>query len=343
MPKCNICGAELTPGAKFCTGCGTLVPQDVSSAPEQPSFQQTPVSNDPVVSPAPEQPAPAATAFNQAVGSSASGQTAFEQAVSSNDAPKNIYSDVPQYGQPDAGTSQPAGSQPAGAQPGFNGQPPVGGQPGFNGQPPVGGQPGFNGQPPVGGQPGFNGQPPVGGQPGAGSFYYGQPASPQKKKTGRIAAIIAAVVAVIAIIVIVVVVLSNRNTYKTPIEKFEKGINNRDTSTLLEAFPLDPKYESLYKLAGDSIGDQLLSSFDSEYDGCKVKIEINDTERLTSSELSDAADSSFASSFGDDYDLTEGYYVYCTVKTTGNGSSESEDSTITVCKWDGKWYIFDLN
>ena len=302
MPKCNICGAELTPGAKFCTGCGTLVPQDVSSAPEQPSFQQTPVSNDPVVSPAPEQPAPAATAFNQAVGSSASGQTAFEQAVSSNDAPKNIYSDVPQYGQPDAGTSQPAGAQP-----------------------------------------GFNGQPPVGGQPGAGSFYYGQPASPQKKKTGLIAAIIAAVVAVIAIIVIVVVVLSNRNTYKTPIEKFEKGINNRDTSTLLEAFPIDPKYESLYKLAGDSFGDELLSSFDSEYDGCKVKIEINDTERLTSSELSDAADSSFASSFGDDYDLTEGYYVYCTVKTTGNGSSESEDSTITVCKWDGKWYIFDLN
>ena len=282
MPKCNICGAELTPGAKFCTGCGTLVPQDVSSAPEQ--------------------PAPAATAFNQAVGSSASGQTAFEQAVSSNDAPKNIYSDVPQYGQPDAGTSQPAGAQP-----------------------------------------GFNGQPPVGGQPGAGSFYYGQPASPQKKKTGLIAAIIAAVVAVIAIIVIVVVVLSNRNTYKTPIEKFEKGINNRDTSTLLEAFPIDPKYESLYKLAGDSFGDELLSSFDSEYDGCKVKIEINDTERLTSSELSDAADSSFASSFGDDYDLTEGYYVYCTVKTTGNGSSESEDSTITVCKWDGKWYIFDLN
>ena len=306
MPKCNICGAELTPGAKFCTGCGTLVPQDVSSAPEQ--------------------PAPAATAFNQAVGSSASGQTAFEQAVSSNDAPKNIYSDVPQYGQPDAGTSQPAGAQP-----------------GFNGQPPVGGQPDFNGQPPVGGQPGFNGQPPVGGQPGAGSFYYGQPASPQKKKTGLIAAIIAAVVAVIAIIVIVVVVLSNRNTYKTPIEKFEKGINNRDTSTLLEAFPIDPKYESLYKLAGDSFGDELLSSFDSEYDGCKVKIEINDTERLTSSELSDAADSSFASSFGDDYDLTEGYYVYCTVKTIGNGSSESEDSTITVCKWDGKWYIFDLN
>ena len=326
MPKCNICGAELTPGAKFCTGCGTLVPQDVSSAPEQPSFQQTPVSNDPVVSPAPEQPAPAATAFNQAVGSSASGQTAFEQAVSSNDAPKNIYSDVPQYGQPDAGTSQPAGAQP-----------------GFNGQPPVGGQPDFNGQPPVGGQPGFNGQPPVGGQTGAGSFYYGQPASPQKKKTGLIAAIIAAVVAVIAIIVIVVVVLSNRNTYKTPIEKFEKGINNRDTSTLLEAFPIDPKYESLYKLAGDSFGDELLSSFDSEYDGCKVKIEINDTERLTSSELSDAADSSFASSFGDDYDLTEGYYVYCTVKTIGNGSSESEDSTITVCKWDGKWYIFDLN
>ena len=119
MSKCNICGADLAPGAKFCTGCGTPVPQDLNPAPA----------------------APASTAFQQAVSSSAGNPTAFEQAVSSNNAPKNIYSDVPQYGQPDAGTSQPVG-----AQPGFNGQPPVGGQPGFNGQPPVGGQPDFTGQ-----------------------------------------------------------------------------------------------------------------------------------------------------------------------------------------------------
>lgn len=298
MSKCNICGADLAPGAKFCTGCGTPVPQDVNPVPvEQPSFQQAPGQNAPDLQQAPTQAASEPTAFQQAVSSSAGNPTAFEQAVSSNNAPKNIYNDVPQYGQP-----------------------------------------------PVGGQPDFNGQPPVGGQPGANSFYYGQPpVQPKKKKTGLIVGIVAAIVAALAIIIILIVVLSNRNTYKTPIEKFEKGINNRDTSTLLEAFPIDPKYESLYKLAGDSFGDELLSSFDSEYDGCKVKIEINDTERLTSSELSDAADSSFASSFGDDYDLTEGYYVYCTVKTTGNGSSESENSTITVCKWDGKWYIFDLN
>ena len=178
MSKCNICGADLAPGAKFCTGCGTPVPQDLNPAPA----------------------APASTAFQQAVSSSAGNPTAFEQAVSSNNAPKNIYNDVPQYGQPDAGTSQPAGSQP-----------------------------------------GFNGQPPVGGQPGANSFYYGQPPmQPQKKKTGLIAGIVAAVVAALAIIIILIVVLSTRNTYKTPIEKFEKGINNRDTSTLMEAFPLNP-------------------------------------------------------------------------------------------------------
>ena len=329
MSKCNICGADLAPGAKFCTGCGTPVPQDLNPAPA----------------------APASTAFQQAVSSSAGNPTAFEQAVSSNNAPKNIYSDVPQYRQPDAGTSQPVGAQPGfngqppvGGQLGFNGQPPVGGQPDFNGQQPIGGQPDFNGQPPVGGQPDFNGQPPVGGQPGANSFYYGQPPmQPQKKKTGLIAGIIAAVVAALAIIIILIVVLSTRNTYKTPIEKFEKGINNRDTSTLMEAFPLNPEHPSLYKIAGESVGDYVLDDFDSEFDGQKIKIEITGKEKLTQLQLSNAEDSIYASLYGSDYKLTSGYRVYCTISVIGDDSYEPEDSTITVCKLDGKWYIFGID
>ncbi len=317
MSKCNICGADLAPGAKFCTGCGTPVPQDLNPAPA----------------------APASTAFQQAVSSSAGNPTAFEQAVSSNNAPKNIYSDVPQYGQPDAGTSQPVG-----AQPGFNGQPPVGGQPDFNGQQPIGGQPDFNGQQPVGGQPDFSGQQPVGGQPGANSFYYGQPPmQPQKKKTGLIAGIVAAVVAALAIIIILIVVLSTRNTYKTPIEKFEKGINNRDTSTLMEAFPLNPEHPSLYKIAGESVGDYVLDDFDSEFDGQKIKIEITGKEKLTQLQLSNAEDSIYASLYGSDYKLTSGYRVYCTISVIGDDSYEPEDSTITVCKLNGKWYIFGID
>ena len=293
MSKCNICGADLAPGAKFCTGCGTPVPQDLNPAPA----------------------APASTAFQQAVSSSAGNPTAFEQAVSSNNAPKNIYNDVPQYGQPDAGTSQPAGSQP-----------------------------GFNGQPPVGGQPDFSGQQPVGGQPGANSFYYGQPPmQPQKKKTGLIAGIVAAVVAALAIIIILIVVLSTRNTYKTPIEKFEKGINNRDTSTLMEAFPLNPEHPSLYKIAGESVGDYVLDDFDSEFDGQKIKIEITGKEKLTQLQLSNAEDSIYASLYGSDYKLTSGYRVYCTISVIGDDSYEPEDSTITVCKLDGKWYIFGID
>lgn len=281
MSKCNICGADLAPGAKFCTGCGTPVPQDLNPAPA----------------------APASTAFQQAVSSSAGNPTAFEQAVSSNNAPKNIYSDVPQYGQPDAGTSQPAGSQP-----------------------------------------GFNGQPPVGGQPGANSFYYGQPPmQPQKKKTGLIAGIVAAVVAALAIIIILIVVLSTRNTYKTPIEKFEKGINNRDTSTLMEAFPLNPEHPSLYKIAGESVGDYVLDDFDSEFDGQKIKIEITGKEKLTQLQLSNAEDSIYASLYGSDYKLTNGYRVYCTISVIGDDSYEPEDSTITVCKLNGKWYIFGID
>ena len=355
MSKCNICGADLAPGAKFCTGCGTPVPQDLNPAPaEQPSFQQTPNQNGSDLQQAPSQntpdlqqasaqAAPAPTAFQQAVSSSAGNPTAFEQAVSSNNAPKNIYSDVPQYGQPDS-ASRPAAGQPAGVQPGFNGQPPVGGQPDFNGQPPVGGQPDFSGQQPVGGQPDFSGQPPVGGQPGANSFYYGQPpVQPQKKKTGLIAGIVAAVVAALAIIIILIVVLSTRNTYKTPIEKFEKGINNRDTSTLMEAFPLNPEHPSLYKIAGESVGDYVLDDFDSEFDGQKIKIEITGKEKLTQLQLSNAEDSIYASLYGSDYKLTSGYRVYCTISVIGDDSYEPEDSTITVCKLNGKWYIFGID
>ena len=329
MSKCNICGADLAPGAKFCTGCGTPVPQDLNPAPA----------------------APASTAFQQAVSSSAGNPTAFEQAVSSNNAPKNIYSDVPQYRQPDAGTSQPVGAQPGfngqppvGGQPDFNGQQPIGGQPDFNGQQPVGGQPDFSGQQPVGGQADFSGQQPVGGQPGANSFYYGQPPmQPQKKKTGLIAGIVAAVVAALAIIIILIVVLSTRNTYKTPIEKFEKGINNRDTSTLMEAFPLNPEHPSLYKIAGESVGDYVLDDFDSEFDGQKIKIEITGKEKLTQLQLSNAEDSIYASLYGSDYKLTSGYRVYCTISVIGDDSYEPEDSTITVCKLDGKWYIFGID
>ena len=258
---------------------------------------------------------------------------------------------MPQYGQPDAGTSQPVGAQPGfngqppvGGQPGFNGQPPVGGQPDFTGQQPIGGQPDFNGQQPVGGQPDFSGQQPVGGQPGANSFYYGQPPmQPQKKKTGLIAGIVAAVVAALAIIIILIVVLSTRNTYKTPIEKFEKGINNRDTSTLMEAFPLNPEHPSLYKIAGESVGDYVLDDFDSEFDGQKIKIEITGKEKLTQLQLSNAEDSIYASLYGSDYKLTSGYRVYCTISVIGDDSYEPEDSTITVCKLDGKWYIFGID
>ena len=166
---------------------------------------------------------------------------------------------------------------------------------------------------------------------------------PQKKKTGLIAGIVAAVVAALAIIIILIVVLSTRNTYKTPIEKFEKGINNRDTSTLMEAFPLNPEHPSLYKIAGESVGDYVLDDFDSEFDGQKIKIEITGKEKLTQLQLSNAEDSIYASLYGSDYKLTSGYRVYCTISVIGDDSYEPEDSTITVCKLNGKWYIFGID
>lgn len=46
---CNKCGQEIKPGAKFCTKCGTPVPQVQQPAPEQPAKPKK-------AQPAPEQP-----------------------------------------------------------------------------------------------------------------------------------------------------------------------------------------------------------------------------------------------------------------------------------------------
>ena len=59
---CNKCGQEIKPGAKFCTKCGTPVPQVQQPAPEQPAkpkkAQPAPeqLAKPKKAQPAPEQP-----------------------------------------------------------------------------------------------------------------------------------------------------------------------------------------------------------------------------------------------------------------------------------------------
>ncbi|WP_455721136.1 zinc-ribbon domain-containing protein [Agathobacter sp.] len=179
------------------------------------------------------------------------------------------------------------------------------------------------------------------------SFNY-QPVEPAKKKglgAGAIIAIVCGVIALIAIILIVVIVItSGSKGYKKPIETFEDGLNDRDAKKILSVLPLDDTSSALLGLGSDYLGDELIDEMGLNDSSYTINIKIKDADKLSESELYDVADSNTFSYFSSDsYTLSEGYEVHCTAVINEDGDYDSEDVTFTVCKWDGKWYIFDIN
>ena len=180
------------------------------------------------------------------------------------------------------------------------------------------------------------------------AFNY-QPVEPPKKKkglgAGAIVAIVCGVVALIAIILIVVIVItSGSKGYKKPIETFEEGLNKRDAKKIMSVLPLDDTSSALLDLGADYLGDELIDEMGLNDSSYTIKIKIKDADKLSESELYDVADSNTFSYFSSDsYTLSEGYEVHCTAVVNEDGDTASEDVTFTVCKWDGEWYIFDIN
>lgn len=180
------------------------------------------------------------------------------------------------------------------------------------------------------------------------SFNY-QPVEPAKKKkglgAGAIIAIVCGVIALIAIVLIVVIVItSGSKGYKKPIETFEDGLNDRDAKKILSVLPLDDTSSALLGLGSDYLGDELIDEMGLNDSSYTINIKVKDADKLSESELNDVADSNTFSYFAtDSYTLSEGYEVHCTAVINEDGDYDSEDVTFTVCKWDGEWYIFDIN
>ena len=77
--NCTNCGAYMNPDAKFCTSCGTPVPQVTYQQPPQPTYQQ-PVYQEPVYQqPVYQQPQP--FGFNQPFPSNLSWKEFYNQFV----------------------------------------------------------------------------------------------------------------------------------------------------------------------------------------------------------------------------------------------------------------------
>ena len=246
---------------------------------------------------------------------------------------------VPNFEQPAPGFQQSATNfsqqAPQTQQaPGYGQQAPQTQQaPNFNQQ-----APNFNQQAPNFNQqaPNFNQQAPNFGQQPQQAQYYGQGAqyAQPKNNTGLIVGIVAA--GLVVLIALLVFLINPFASYKDPIRTLEKGIKKCDTEKIIKAFPIDSALATLIK---GNIAKEMLEDVDAN-NNCNI--EIIDAEKMSNAELYFIEkNNQFTKSMGFEYDLKAGYKVKAEMTMFEDGELETEKVEFTVCKWKGKWYIFD--
>lgn len=175
--------------------------------------------------------------------------------------------------------------------------------------------------------------------------FMGQP--PKKKHTGLIVGLIIGAVAIIAAIVVVCFIFFGKGSsgsYEEVVENFEDAMNEKDIDKLFDLFPIPEKASSLIDMyLTDDVKEELMDEMESSFGGGEIEIEIVDATQLDQDELDDIAENGRFSYFSvladEEFELTDGYEVECDVSLDGVSGS---GGTITVCEWNGEWYIFDI-
>ena len=181
--------------------------------------------------------------------------------------------------------------------------------------------------------PGYPGQP----YPGAPVQPYPGAPTGQKKplSKGVIAGIIGGGIAVALIIIILVCVLVlGKKPYEKPVANLEKGMNNHDIATVLDAFP--DSFASQYSTYAYLFDDIM------DYDISNVSIDILSATKLTPAELDDYSNYSMFAYMDSSFNVTEGYSLYVSISGMEDGYMDTDTGTIIVGKVNGKWCIIDL-
>lgn len=79
--KCPNCGNELSDTAKFCTSCGTSIPEAAPAAEAQPAAEPEAPAAEPEAAPAPEAPAPEAAAAAATATAAATAQAPKQSSI----------------------------------------------------------------------------------------------------------------------------------------------------------------------------------------------------------------------------------------------------------------------
>lgn len=360
MSTCSKCGAELNSGAKFCTKCGTpvvdvvpvfhasgsgLEPVYATSNTANPTVSNTPnatESNTSDVSNSTVNDIPTANAAENATGNIAENTVATDIPTDNTAENEQVYNSSQQEAAPtDKMQNNYVANEQIPNEQVTNGYVPneqIPNAQASDGQPQYGYTP--NRQAP-------NGQPQYGYAPNGFNPQF-QQTPPKKKSSGKIiVGVVCAIIAVLAIVLVLIFSgLFSSKAYEKPINNFEKAINKHDSELLLSTLPIGDATSGLLGLFGvDDYADSLMDSVMGSSDFDKIDIEVTGATRIDSDDLQSIADSSdFTYFLSSSFNLTDGYYVDCTVTCSDSyGDTESVNATFTVCKWNGDWYIFDFD
>ena len=210
------------------------------------------------------------------------------------------------------------------------------------------------------GQQGFGQQPNYAPQTGYGQVGYDQFApsygnSPKYKGNGKKIAIISSIaVAIIAVVLILVLVLLKGGGANTPLEAAENYVNalvDRSPSKVINSmFPSvmhSAVDEACQKETGMSFSDFMelsLNAYAYDAEVRNIKTEVRST--YDQYDINDL-EAKFSNHFNADIDIEEAkkIKIYFEVKGVFDGDVyddwEEDYNTVTIYKYDGKWYVYD--
>lgn len=155
--------------------------------------------------------------------------------------------------------------------------------------------------------------------------------------------------AVVLLLILIIPIVNASNSYKTVMKTYCKSIMKQDYEKYKSTFPTfvaENGLEGLMLFAYDTGENFIQTKYNSYADtygeNLKVSYKINDRTKLSKDELSQYSKSANdLCKDGSKIDFKKGYTLNITMKYKGKITSNEEEVSVVVVKYNGNWYIYD--
>ncbi|MCC8068616.1 MAG: hypothetical protein LIO71_02495 [Ruminococcus sp.] len=171
--------------------------------------------------------------------------------------------------------------------------------------------------------------------------------SSKKKRRLNVGAVVVSLV-IIFLIFFIPISISNGG-YKGVMKSYCRAITKQDYKLYKSVFPnflTENGLESLMLFAydtGDNYMQEMHNSYVDKYGkSFKASYKVIDRTKLSKDELAEySEDATSLCTDGSEINIKKGYNLTVSMKYKGKSGSSTEELSVIVIKYDGKWYIYD--